>query len=220
MPHSEIRAGFRRSARPPSASTGAQVGTHAAAEAARVDFPLRLVAGRARSVAYRAERSASGAMGDGALEKWPVDRARIAAACFAADRSASACAQRRDWSDGARLFALGLVEGEFNIDGGDWTAEIDALAIRRGAGDFVAAGSQQGQNSANRFQPDWNQLHLVVRHAGARRNRARDRRAAHRQGLQRARVRQCAGASGGDWASAGRFRDGRGLRLTRNAAAV
>ena len=59
-----------------SASIGAHVGTHAAAEAARVDLPLRPVAGGAGTVAHRAERSARQGLGQGALEGRPAHRCR------------------------------------------------------------------------------------------------------------------------------------------------
>ena len=52
-----------------TASIGAHVGTHAAAEAARIIFPVRSMAGGARIVGYRAERPESQRMEDSAVER-------------------------------------------------------------------------------------------------------------------------------------------------------
>ena len=93
--------------------------------------------------------------------------------------------------------------------------------VRRGGGKYRSGSTGVSVKlPADRQQPHRHRVHLAVRHAGARRDRARDRRAAHRQGLQRVRMRPGAGAGGGARAGAGRLRDGRRLRAARVAAAL
>ena len=70
--------------------------------------PLRIVAGGARVVGYRADRSKGRAMGDGALAGRPADHAGARCVAAAGHRGKGACAQWRDRGDGARLFPLGV----------------------------------------------------------------------------------------------------------------
>ena len=92
--------------------------------------------------------------------------------------------------------------------------------VRHGAGAFSRLDRTRRRLSADRLQPDRHRLHVALRHAGARRDRARDRGAAHRQGLQRARMRPGAGSGGGARAGAGRLRHGRRLCAPRDPAAL
>ena len=57
---------------------------------------------------------------------------------LAGARGEGACAQLRDRRDDARLFPLGLVAGDASRSPDEtWTADIDALAVRHGAGKFA-----------------------------------------------------------------------------------
>ena len=184
-------------------------------------LPLRPVAGGARAVGHRADRSARQGVGGGALAGRPAHPAGPAAAAAAGDRRAGACAQRRDRRDGARLLALGLVAGDLP----GRPARPGRPTSMRSPCAGATAHSRASTARASSFPPtDYNRigtvLHLAVRHAGPRRDRARDRRAAHRQGLQRLRMRPGAGAGGRARAGAGRLRHGRRLRAARNAAAL
>ena len=120
-----------------SASIGAHVGTHAAAEAARVIFrfglwPAALDLWRIAPDDPRAARWETAHWKDGELAApglSPLALPRIAARAHARNGVTGAMTHafsRWAWS-----------KAEFRIDDRDWTAEIDALAIRRSAGDFA-----------------------------------------------------------------------------------
>ena len=84
-----------------TASIGAHVGTHAAAEAARVVFRFGLWPAALDLWRIAANRSESQAMGGGALERRAAGHAGVGAAGIAGGCSESACAQFRDRRDGA-----------------------------------------------------------------------------------------------------------------------
>ena len=120
-----------------AASTGAHVGTHAAAEAARVIFRFglwptalelwRIAPNDPRAAQWRAARWKDGQLTAPSLP--PLALADIAARAHARNGITGAMAHsfnRWAWS-----------QADFKIDGQNWTAEIDALALRRGAGKFV-----------------------------------------------------------------------------------
>ena len=125
-----------------------------------------------------------------------------------------ACAQLRHRRDDARLLALGLVARALPARRrATGPPTSTRWRVRRGDGKFERLDRTQRQVSADRQQPHRHGVHVAVRHAGAHRDRARDRRAAHRQGLQRVRVRRrrscprsCAGRrrAASRWASATR----------------
>ncbi len=194
-----------------TASIGAHVGTHAAAEAARVIFRFGLW--------------------PAALELWgiaPADpRAKQWETATWKDRqlimpglpplalpAIAAKAHARNFLTGAMTHGFSRwawSQATFAIGGQPWTAEIDALAVRRGAGKFTRIDRSNVKfppTDNNRIGTSYTSL---MRHAGPRRDRARHRHVAHRQGLQRARMRSRAGAGGRPRAGAGRLRDG--LRL-------
>ena len=75
-------------------------------------IPLRFVAGGARPVGHRADRSDGQAMGGRALERRTAGDAGLGAAGVARDRRQSPCAQFRDRGHGARLLPLGVVAGD------------------------------------------------------------------------------------------------------------
>ena len=195
-----------------SASIGAHVGTQAAAEAARVIFrfglwPAALELWRIAPTDPRAKE-----WDDGALEGRAARHAGPGAAAVAGARRDGACAQFVTGAMAHGFSRWAWSRARFPVAGRTMDrAEIDALAVRRGDGKFAAPRSHQRQISADRQQPDRHHLHVDVRHAGPRRDRARHRRAAHRQGLQRARMRPGAGAGGRARAGARRLRDGRRL---------
>ena len=196
-----------------SASIGAHVGTHAAAEAARVIFrfglwPAALELWRIAPTDPRAKDWAKARWKDRQLVMPGLPPLGLPA--LAATR---ACAQLRDRRHGPRLFPLGLVARALRFGGEQYRAEIDALAVRRGGGKFAALDRVSVKFPPTDNQPERHRLHLDVRHAGPRRDRARDRRAAHRQGLQRVRMRPGAGAGGRARPGAGRLCDGRRLCL-------
>ena len=80
-PRRRIRAGCRRSAPPTSASIGAHVGTHAAAEAARVIFRFGLWPAALELWRIARERSARQGVREGALEGRPAHHRRAARRC-------------------------------------------------------------------------------------------------------------------------------------------
>jgi CO/xanthine dehydrogenase Mo-binding subunit len=120
-----------------AASTGAHVGTHAAAEAARVIFRFglwptalelwRIAPNDPRAAQWQAARWKDGQLTAPSLP--PLALADIAARAHTRNGITGAMAHsfnRWAWS-----------QADFKIDGQNWTAEIDALALRRGAGKFV-----------------------------------------------------------------------------------
>jgi CO/xanthine dehydrogenase Mo-binding subunit len=120
-----------------AASTGAHVGTHAAAEAARVIFrfglwPAALDLWRIGPKDPRAAQWQRARWSDGQLTApglSPLALADVAARAHAKNGITGAMAHgfnRWAWS-----------QADFKIDGQNWTADIDALALRRGAGKFV-----------------------------------------------------------------------------------
>jgi CO/xanthine dehydrogenase Mo-binding subunit len=120
-----------------AASTGAHVGTHAAAEAARVIlrfglWPAALDLWRVAQKDPRAAQWQTARWSDGHLTMPglpPLALADIAARAHARNGITGAMAHgfnRWAWS-----------QADFKIDGQNWTADIDALALRRGAGKFV-----------------------------------------------------------------------------------
>jgi CO/xanthine dehydrogenase Mo-binding subunit len=120
-----------------TASIGAHVGTHAAAEAARVIFrfglwPAALELWGIAATDPRAKDSAKASFKDRQLTMPglpPLALPAIAARAHARNFVTGAMAHsfsRWAWS-----------QASFAIGGQTWTAEIDALAVRRGAGQFA-----------------------------------------------------------------------------------
>jgi CO/xanthine dehydrogenase Mo-binding subunit len=120
-----------------AASTGAHVGTHAAAEAARVIFrfglwPAALDLWRIGPKDSRAAQWQTARWKDGRLAApglSPLALSDVAARAHARNGITGAMAHgfnRWAWS-----------QADFKIDGQNWTADIDALALRRGGGKFV-----------------------------------------------------------------------------------
>ena len=120
-----------------AASTGAHVGTHAAAEAARVIFrfglwPAALDLWRVAPNDPRAAKWQSARWQDGQLTApglTPLALSDVAARTHAKNGITGAMAHgfnRWAWS-----------RADFKIDGQNWTADIVALALRRGVGKFV-----------------------------------------------------------------------------------
>lgn len=121
---------------PTSASIGAHVGTHAAAEAARVIFrfglwPAALQLWRIAPTDPRARQWAKAHWKNGQLivpELPPLSLAEIAAKAHAINGVTGAMAHafsRWSWT-----------QAHFRIANEPWTADIDALAVRRGADQF------------------------------------------------------------------------------------
>ena len=120
-----------------SASVGAHVGTHAAAEAARVVFryglwPAALDLWRVPRTDPRAQAWRQALWKDGRLVMpglAPLALADLAARAHAQNGVTAAMTHgfnRWSWASAA-----------FVVDGETWSADIDALAVRRGSGDFV-----------------------------------------------------------------------------------
>jgi CO/xanthine dehydrogenase Mo-binding subunit len=120
-----------------AASTGAHVGTHAAAEAARVIFRFglwpaaldlwRIAPKDDRAGQWQAARWKDGQLNAPGLP--PLALSEISARAHTRNRVTGAMAHgfnRWAWS-----------QADFRIDGQTWTADIDALALRRGAGKFT-----------------------------------------------------------------------------------
>jgi CO/xanthine dehydrogenase Mo-binding subunit len=119
------------------ASDGAHVGTHAAAEAARVIFrfglwPAALELWGLAPTDLKALEWEQARWKDGHLVMSglaPLPLAAVAAKAHAQNGVVAAMAHgfnRWGWS-----------EATFSIDGEPWTADIDALAVRRAGGEFV-----------------------------------------------------------------------------------
>jgi CO/xanthine dehydrogenase Mo-binding subunit len=119
-----------------AASTGTHVGTHAAAEAARVLFRFglwpaaldlwRIAPSDPRAAHWQAARWTDGQLALPGLS--PLALSDVAARAHAKNGVTGAMAHgfnRWAWS-----------EATFKIDGQNWTADIDALALRHGAGKF------------------------------------------------------------------------------------
>ncbi len=122
---------------PTSSSIGAHVGTHAAAEAARVVFRFGLwpaaldlwhiAPSDPRAKQWQAARWNDGQLVMSGLE--PLALPVLAAKAHARNFITGAMAHsfsRWAWS-----------QASFRIDGAIWTAEIDALAVRKGVGKFA-----------------------------------------------------------------------------------
>ncbi|MEH2511163.1 CO/xanthine dehydrogenase Mo-binding subunit [Nitrobacteraceae bacterium AZCC 1564] len=122
---------------PTSASIGAHVGTHAAAEAARVIFrfglwPAALKLWRIALTDSRAGRWSEASWKDGQLTMAglpPLSLPEIAAKAHALNAITGAMTHafsRWSWA-----------KASFKVASEPWTADIDALAVRRGAGQFA-----------------------------------------------------------------------------------
>jgi CO/xanthine dehydrogenase Mo-binding subunit len=120
-----------------SASTGAYVGTHAAAEAARVIFrfglwPAALELWGLAPTDFKARDWQEARWKDGRLVMSglaPLPLSAMAAKAHASMGVVAAMVHgfnRWAWSQAA-----------FSVDGEQWTADIDALAVRRAGGEFV-----------------------------------------------------------------------------------
>ena len=120
-----------------SASTGAHVGTHAAAVAARAIFRFGLwpaalelwglAVSDSQAPEWEKARWKDGRLVMSGLAPLPL--AAVAATAHARQGVVAAMAHgfnRWAWS-----------EATFSIDGEPWTADIDALAVRRGGGEFI-----------------------------------------------------------------------------------
>ena len=202
------------------ASIGAHVMTHSAAEAARVVFrfglwPAALELWGIAPTDPRAKQWQAARWKDGQLIM-----PGLAAAGIAGGGGKGARAQWRDRGHGALLQSLGVGAGDLRDLRRGMDGRHRCAGPAQGRRQIRSPRSHQCQISAHRIQPARKRVHGAVRHAGPNRDRARDRRAPHRQGLQCPRMRSGAGAGGGAWASAGRLRHGRGLRLARVAAAL
>ena len=120
-----------------NASAGAHVGTHAAAEAARVIFrfglwPAALELWGLAPTDFKAVEWENAAWKDGYLVMSglaPLPLSAVAAKAHARQGTVAAMAHgfnRWSWS-----------EATFGIDGEPWTADIDALAVRRGGEEYA-----------------------------------------------------------------------------------
>ena len=120
-----------------SSSIGAHVGTHAAAEASRVVFrfglwPAALELWRIAQSDPRASEWTKAHWDNGQLvfgELPPLPLRTLAAKAHAREGVTGAMAHgfsRWAWS-----------QATFTVDGHSWTADIDALAVRKGAGKFT-----------------------------------------------------------------------------------
>ena len=149
-----IRAGCRRSVPRPPPRPAPHVGTHAAAEAARVIFRFGLwpAALELWGIAPSDPRA-----GEWEKARWkdgqlimpglaPLALAAVAAKAHAQNGVTGAMAHgfnRWAWS-----------QATFTVDGQAWTADIDALAVRRGGGEFVRL-----DRSSVKFPPtDFNRI--------------------------------------------------------------
>ena len=120
-----------------AASTGAFAGTHAAAEAARVIFRFGLwpAALELWGVAPGDPRA-----GEWAKARWQDGQLIMPGLAPLTLAAVAAKAHARNGVTGAMTHAFNRwawSQATFTVDGQEWTADIDALAVRRGGGDFV-----------------------------------------------------------------------------------
>ena len=144
-----------------SASIGAHVGTQAAAEAARVVFRFGLWPAALEPVGHRAGRSARQAMGRGVLAGRAARPVRACRRCRC--RRSPPGRMRANGVTGAMAHAFSRwawSQATFPIGGEDWTADIDSLAVRYGAGKFTRLDRTRRRLSADRLQPHRHRLHL------------------------------------------------------------
>src|SRR5262249_7386904 len=114
------------------ASTSAHVGTHPAAEAARVIFRFRL---------WPAALGLWGnAPNDPKAQQWKDGQLVVPGLAPLPLPAVAAKAHARNGVTGAMAHAFNRwawSQATFVVSGQPWTADIDALAVRRGAGKFV-----------------------------------------------------------------------------------
>ena len=120
-----------------AASTGAHVGTHAAAEAARVIFRFGLwpAALELWRIAPNSRKA-----GEWSKARWQNGRLVMQGLPPLALPDIAARAHARGGVTGAMAHAFNRwdwARASFAVGGQPWTADIDALAVRRGAGKFV-----------------------------------------------------------------------------------
>jgi CO/xanthine dehydrogenase Mo-binding subunit len=202
------------------ASIGAHIMTHAAAEAARVVFrfglwPAALELWGIAPTDPKAKEWQAARWKDGQLVMpglAPLALAAVAAKAHARNGVTGAmahCFNRWAWA-----------QATFAISGEAWTADIDALAVRKGGGKFVRL-----DRTSVKFPPT-----AFNRHANAYTSPCGTlvgveiERATGALRIAKAySVLECGQAlvpGGGAWAIAWRLRHGRGLRLARIAAAL
>ena len=120
-----------------TASIGAHVGTHPAAEAARITFRFGLWPA-ALELWGIAPDDPKATQWEGA--KWKDGQLVVPGLAPLAVSAVAAKAHARNGVTGAMAHGFNRwawAEATFTIAGEKWTADIDALAVRNGAGDFV-----------------------------------------------------------------------------------
>ena len=203
-----------------SASIGAHVGTQAVAEAARVVFrfglwPAALELWGIAPADPRAKQWNEAFWQDGQLllsGLSPLPLSAIAAQAHARNGVTGAMAHafsRWAWS-----------QATFAIAGEDWTADIDSLAVRHGAGEFARLDRR-----VVAFPPtDYNRIGTAFTSMCGTLVRIEIERATGALRIAKAysvfECGQIAGAGSGGRAGAGRLRHGRRLRAAGDAAAV
>ena len=166
------------------ASIGAHIMTHAAAEAARVVFrfglwPAALELWGIAPTDPRAKQWQAARWKDGQLVMpglAPLALPAVAAKAHARNGVTGAmahCFNRWAWA-----------QATFAISGRGMDGRHRCAGRAQGRRQIRSPRSHQRQISAHRLQPARKRLHVAVRHAGPNRDRARDRRAPHRQGIQ------------------------------------
>ena len=182
--------------------------------------PLWSLAGGARTVGHRAERSQGQRMEDGALERRATGHSRTGATLPTGGRCKGACAQWSNRGDGARLQSLGMVASDLR---GGWTGvdgrhRCPGRAPRRRQ--ICSHSSFQREVSVYRLQSERTHLYDVVRHGGPHRDRSRNWRVAYRKSIQRAGMRPGGSPGGRAGTGAGWLRNGRRLCVAGDAAAL
>lgn len=139
---------------PTTASIGAHVGTHAAAEAARVIFRFGLWPAALKLWGIEPNDPRAG---DWAKARWEDRRLMVPDQTPLALADIAAKAHEINSVTGAMAHSFSRwawSEAGFSIDGVPWNAEIDALAVRRGAGVF-----ERLERTSVKFPPtDFNRI--------------------------------------------------------------
>jgi CO/xanthine dehydrogenase Mo-binding subunit len=119
-----------------TASIGAQVGTHAAAEAARIVFRFGLWPAALELWGIAPSNPKAG---EWKTARWKDGQLVVAGLAPLALPAVAARAHARNFVTGAMTHGFSRwawSQATFQIDKQPWTAEIDALALRKGAGKF------------------------------------------------------------------------------------
>ena len=159
-----------------TASIGAHVGTHAAAEAARIIFRFGLWPAALELWGIGPQDPKAG---EWKTARWRDGQLVMPGLSPLALPAVAAKAHARNGVTGAMAHGFSRwawSQATFALAGQAWTADIDALAVRQGSGKYVRIDRSNVKFPPTDFNRIGQSLHVPVRHRGAHRDRSRDRR--------------------------------------------